>query len=160
MIKCLLFAVLASFVTVSFAKDLTPAQQKKVEEQYNYCISAMTALNDPNMDVKGYCEASRDMLISLKDMILVEKEVTVTAYGKSHDKRLNDALTEAVQIVTGAHVISEVEVTNSELTKDYAQVTTIGYVKSYKVLNETNDSITIKAVVDYQTSHITKESIK
>ena len=147
-------SMLALLVSISFAADLTPAQQKKVEEQYNYCISAMTALNDPNIDVKSYCEASRNMLISLKDIMLVEQEVTVTAYGKSHYERLDNALTEAIQLATGAHVVSELEVTNSEITKDYAQVTTIGYVKSYEVLNETDKSITIKAVVDYKTSYL------
>jgi hypothetical protein len=125
---------------------LTPAQAKKVQEQYQYCIESASYMSVG--DTEKYCKAAMNMLISVKELMAIEQEIIVVGYGDTHDERLLDAFNTAIAETYGVHVSSLIEVENGELTKESIQTSSVAYIRSYKIISETDSVITIQAIVD------------
>lgn len=72
--------------------------------------------------------------------------VQATGYGNDKKTALEDAKTKAVEMVAGSWVDSSKKSVNGSLNQEIRQFTS-GIVESYKIVNETNESVTIEANV-------------
>jgi len=83
-------------------------------------------------------------LIALLIVVMLHSQntinVTATGAGDSRDKAVSDAMRNAVSQACGAHIRSSTTVENFTTLHDAIVSRTEGYIKSYKVINESNNS--------------------
>lgn len=72
-------------------------------------------------------------------------EITVQGRGDTHRQQLDNAFRTAVEQATGTLIISESQAQQQVLIKDHITAHSAAYIQRYKVLEQTDDSVTIQA---------------
>ncbi len=93
----------------------------------------------------------KKMIISLVMIIVVTttaNAVVVTGTGSTKEEAVNKGLREAVEMYTGSLVYAVTDVINYQIQKDQIIATSLGHIKSYKIINTSNIDNSVLVTLD------------